>query len=237
VIALEVSGGCIVSVFLGMAFGVTGISVDPSCDLSCVVKNGLLSFASFRESQLPDSLKRRAAIVGHHPPKHATMSGLEVAAAVMGIVAAFTTATDFFSRLRGKRKAKKAAKAKAKQEQEEVAKEESVDKSLVLGRQEVRREYDTDLARLGPEFQRGDETGVRQVQNMLIHLQNNVISVLTNLLTSSDSGLDDAVNKSVVGLLKASDRTRKGTVRALKDQYQRMSIKKPLRAGPKPKKA
>jgi hypothetical protein len=163
------------------------------------------------------------------------MSGLEVGVAVMGIVAAFTTAADFFSRLRGKRKAKKAAKAKARQEQEEAAKEESVDKSLVLGRREVRREYDTDLARLGPEFQRGDETGVRQVQNMLIDLQNNVISVLTNLLTSSGSGLDDAVNKSVVGLLKSSDRTRKGTVRALKDQYQRMSIKKPLKAGPKAK--
>jgi hypothetical protein len=190
--------------------------------------------------KLPEhaSLKRRTHIVRYPPlSKHPKMSGLEVAAAVMGIVAAFTTATDFFSRLRDKRKAKKAAKAKARQEQEEAVKEQGVDKSLVLGRQEVRKEYDTGLAQLGPEFQRGDETGVRQVQNMLVQLLNNVIAVLTNLLTSSDSGLDDAVNKSVVGLLAASDRTRKGTVQALKDQYQRMSIKKPLRAGPKAKKA
>lgn len=162
------------------------------------------------------------------------MSGLEVAAGVLTIVAAFGTGAELLAKYRDRRKAKKAATAQ--QDQEEAAGgKKRLDQSLVRGRQEVRKEYDTDVARLGPEFQRGDGIAVGQLKDQLIDLQNNIITVLGSALTSPTSALEDTVAKCLGDLLGASERTRKGTVGVLRDQYQRMSVQKPLKVGLKTK--
>lgn len=93
------------------------------------------------------------------------MSGLEIAAAVIGIIGTFTSATKSFSDRRTKRKAKKAARAKAAPEEEA---ERKVDRSLTLGHQAVREEYDTGLVQLGRRFALGDAIGIDQLQGRLI---------------------------------------------------------------------
>ena len=76
------------------------------------------------------------------------MSGIEVVAAVAGIVSAFAGATSLLRDWKGKRDKKKQARL--------VQGAELLERSLVVSGPRVQTEYDTGFSRLGATFARGD---------------------------------------------------------------------------------
>ena len=81
------------------------------------------------------------------------MSGIEVVAAVAGIVSAYTGATALFQKWRRKRKAKKESKS------------EEVDTSLSKGGPLVQRHYDEGFAKIGKAFAKGDGMSSARIQS------------------------------------------------------------------------
>lgn len=75
------------------------------------------------------------------------MSGLEVVALVVGIVSAFSGTASFLSEL------KKRKKEKARNKAEEL---EKLRDDVKQAPPQIQKEYDMDLARIGPKFAAGD---------------------------------------------------------------------------------
>lgn len=163
------------------------------------------------------------------------MSGLEVAVAVSTIISGFATAIDSFTNYRERRRERKAKEAESQSSSAIIRYEEEhqkVGNSLQLGRQDVRREYDAGVAAHGEAFQRGDELGIAQLKDMVIKLQDNTIKVLTGLLALPTGGSpEESIRQSLADVFKASEETRTGTVNALHDQFQRLSVRKPIEPG------
>ncbi|KAL2115670.1 hypothetical protein VTJ04DRAFT_9925 [Mycothermus thermophilus] len=155
------------------------------------------------------------------------MSGFEFAGAIMAIVSGFATAVNSYGNWRERRRRKKERDGERGLDDDE----KGLGISLFRGRRDVRKAYDKGVAGLGREFQRGDEVGISQLQAQVIRLQGTIITMLGKMVKSG-SPLDDAVHQSLADLFAASEQTRNETVRAMKDQYQRLSMKKPIKRGP-----
>jgi hypothetical protein len=93
--------------------------------------------------------------------------------------------------------------------------------SLEYGGPVVRREYDRAYAQLGPRFAEGDLIAQNQLQSQIILLQGTVIKLLEEALVTGRP-------PDVQTLLDASEFAREGSVRALRDQYQRLLQAAPL---------
>ncbi|KAH8719420.1 hypothetical protein GQ44DRAFT_829304 [Phaeosphaeriaceae sp. PMI808] len=90
------------------------------------------------------------------------MSGIEVVALVAAIVSAFT-GTASYLKGRKKRKIEKAEKKK-----KELSK---LQDAVVLAPPKIQREYNRDVARIGPKFASGDAVGREQLSTILIEMQ------------------------------------------------------------------
>ncbi|EFX02276.1 hypothetical protein CMQ_2325 [Grosmannia clavigera kw1407] len=96
----------------------------------------------------------------------------------------------------------------------------------------IRREYEGLLASAGPRFAQGDATARLQLQALLIDLQSSVIQQLQEALdrrsyrrsSSNPRGgrVDDRYGFSSERLAEAADRARNGSIRALREQHQRL---------------
>jgi len=84
------------------------------------------------------------------------MSGLEIAAGVAGIISAFVTVGRAVRSLQEKRKQKKLALLQLNANTDNA--ESRLITTLNDGQSDVKNEYDSDLRRIGPAFDRGDGT-------------------------------------------------------------------------------
>jgi hypothetical protein len=160
-----------------------------------------------------------------------------LATLISTIIGTFTTGINLYERVGEKRrqiKTDKSQDTKIKElekrlDDEEKKKknghqrnEEELRQSLEYGGPQIRREYNTDLARLGPRFAEGDAITQNQLQSQIITLQGTVIHLLEDALYT---GRLDNINK----LYNASEFAREGSINALQAQYQRMLQSAPLR--------
>ncbi|KAB5511497.1 hypothetical protein GE09DRAFT_1180128 [Coniochaeta sp. 2T2.1] len=93
--------------------------------------------------------------------------------------------------------------------------------SLEYGGPIVRREYDRGYADIGPRFAEGDLIAQTQLQSQIITLQGTVIKLLEEALVTGRP-------PDVQTLLNASEFAREGSVKALRDQYQRLLQSAPI---------
>lgn len=135
------------------------------------------------------------------------MEAIAVGGLVVAVVSAFTSIANLFKRNTSPRRVKYNVYA--------------LDRSLDLGSLRVQEAYDRDLARLGPRFARGDAITIDQLRDVVIRMQSRMIHVLEALL--------DGRQENFHPLLDMSDSSRIRALRALADQYQRMSIAAPLK--------
>jgi len=156
-----------------------------------------------------------------------------VATLVSTIMGTFITGINLFERVGEKRNQKKRDKSqddKLKELEQKLnnsqnqnqnnnrgpgRREQDLQHSLQDGGPMIRREYDRDYARLGPRFADGDIITQNQLQSQVIMLQSTVINLLEGAL---HTGRIEDINK----LYNASEFARDGSIRALRDQYQRM---------------
>ncbi|KAK0609501.1 hypothetical protein B0T17DRAFT_512602 [Bombardia bombarda] len=97
--------------------------------------------------------------------------------------------------------------------------------SLEYGGPTVQREFDHHYAHMGPRFAKGDLLAQTQLQGQVITLQGSVIKLLEEALFSGNP-ID--INK----LYNASEFAREGSIRALRDQYQRLQQALPVQRRP-----
>jgi hypothetical protein len=130
------------------------------------------------------------------------MSGIEVAATVASILAAFGSGMDMFKRMRAKQKARKQDKQGAKLTREELR----LRQSLSRGPQQIRAEYDRNVVRLGHRFKVGDTTAQASLAQTLVVLNAGLINILHHAL-SEDSKAREMSKRSLLGLseLAAAD--------------------------------
>lgn len=102
--------------------------------------------------------------------------------------------------------------------------DEDLRESFRRGHRDIGREYERDYRRLGQHFAEGDEITQNQLQGQIITLQSTVIGLLEDALYT---GRIADINK----LYNASELARDGSIAALKQQYQRMLEKAPVRRG------
>src|SRR5947207_14599502 len=125
----------------------------------------------------------------------ATMSGLEVTAVVSSIIAAFGSGMDLFKKMRAKAKAKKQDKHGAKLTPDDLR----LRQSLRCGPQQIRAEYDKNVARLGHRFQIGDPIAHSSLAQTLVGLNTGLVKILKHAL-SEDSKAREMSKKSLLGL-------------------------------------
>jgi len=159
-----------------------------------------------------------------------------VATLISTIIGTFTTGINLYDRVGEKRRQKKKdggqdqkiKELEAKFDEAQKGKEhhakraDDLKESLDHGGPSIRKEYNQDLARLGPRFAHGDQITQTQLQSQVITLQGTVIGLLEDALYS---GRIADVNK----LFNASEFAREGSIRALQDQYMRMLQAAPVR--------
>ncbi|KAK3350617.1 hypothetical protein B0H65DRAFT_92905 [Neurospora tetraspora] len=106
--------------------------------------------------------------------------------------------------------------------------EEDLRDSLQRGGPLVQGQYDQLYSRMGPQFAQGDLLAQTQIQGQIITLQGTVIKMLEEALYTGDP-------PDVRKLYNASEFAREGSMRALRDQYQRLLQSAPIdRALPAP---
>lgn len=180
------------------------------------------------------------------------MSGLEITAAVAGIIGCFANATAAFMEWRKQKKKKNTQKPESESSivstlnditnnSNSINKTNTTDEvqakvrgSLKVGRRDIQKEYDRGVAELGRAFEQGDEIGISQLKDQIIKLQTNVITILSGLVTNSTGAPDTIVRERLQGLFAASEQTRHDSIGILKDQYQRLCSRQSLRPGPSP---
>ena len=130
------------------------------------------------------------------------MSGIEVAATVASIIAAFGSGMNVLKRVRVKQKARKQDKQTAKITQDELR----VQQSLLRGPQQIRAEYDKNVTRLGHRFEIGDAIAHDSLAHTLIVLNTGLVNILNHAL-SGDSKAHEMSKRSLLGLseLAAAD--------------------------------
>ena len=130
------------------------------------------------------------------------MSGVEVAAIVSSIIAAFGSGMNVLKRMRAKQKARKQDKLGAKLTQEELR----VQQSLLRGPQQIRAEYDRNMVKLGHRFEIGDTIAHNSLAHTLIVLNTGLVNILNHAL-SGDSKAKEMSKRSLFGLseLAAAD--------------------------------
>jgi hypothetical protein len=105
------------------------------------------------------------------PPRpRLALSGLDIAAAVAGLIGGFASASTALMKWRGVQK----NKAQGNPDEEE----ENLMAVLQFARRDVRKEYDVGLIRLGRLFQRGDAIGTNRLSHQVITFQDSVVAVL-----------------------------------------------------------
>ncbi|MCJ1230610.1 hypothetical protein MMC12_007284 [Toensbergia leucococca] len=139
------------------------------------------------------------------------MSGLEVVGLIAGITSAFVGAKSYLLAR------KKREEVKAKRQEAEALRT-----SLVRGKTEVQEEYDSDFARLGAPFARGDEIARRDLTTTLLRMQQQFITTLQAMVIGE-------LNIDYNLLLGVSSDSRRDAVSALSEQFQRLSIAAPIR--------
>ncbi|KAK3402692.1 hypothetical protein B0T20DRAFT_398909 [Sordaria brevicollis] len=107
--------------------------------------------------------------------------------------------------------------------------EEDLRDSLQRGGPLVQGQYDQLYSRMGPQFAQGDLLAQTQLQGQIITLQGTVIKMLEEALYTGEP-------PDIRKLYNASEFAREGSMRALRDQYQRMLQQAPIdqRALPAP---
>jgi hypothetical protein len=159
-----------------------------------------------------------------------------IATLISTIIGTFTTGINLYERVGEKRRQIKTDKGQdqkikdlekriedsEKKKSSPPRNEDDLRHSLEYGGPMIRREYNNDLARLGPRFAEGDAITQNQLQSQVITLQGTVINLLQDALYT---GRLDNINK----LYNASEFAREGSINALQAQYQRMLQEAPLR--------
>jgi hypothetical protein len=149
------------------------------------------------------------------------MSGLEVGTVVSSIIAAFGNGMDLFKKMRAKAKAKKQDKHGAKLTQDELR----LRQSLRRGPEQIRAEYDKNVARLGQRFQIGDPIAHSSLAHTLIVLNTGLVNILKHAL-SEDSKAREMSKTSLLGL---SELATADTINALGQLNKRlMSVSSPI---------
>jgi hypothetical protein len=156
----------------------------------------------------------------------AAMSGLEVTAVVSSIIAAFGSGMDLFKKMRAKAKAKKQDKHGAKLTQDELR----LRQSLCRGPQQIRAEYDKNVARLGHRFQIGDPIAHSSLAHTLVVLNTGLVNILKHAL-SEDSKAREMSKKSLLGL---SELATADTINALGELNNRLTSASSLVVQPQP---
>ncbi|EAA31530.1 hypothetical protein GE21DRAFT_7014 [Neurospora crassa] len=106
--------------------------------------------------------------------------------------------------------------------------EEDLRDSLRRGGPLVQGQYDQLYSRMGPQFAQGDLLAQTQLQGQIITLQGTVIKMLEEALYTGEP-------PDMRKLYNASEFAREGSMRALRDQYQRLLQSAPIdRALPAP---
>lgn len=99
--------------------------------------------------------------------------------------------------------------------------EEDLRDSLQRGGPLVQGQYDQLYSRMGPQFAQGDLLAQTQLQGQIITLQGTVIKMLEEALYTGEP-------PDIRKLYNASEFAREGSMRALRDQYQRMLQSAPI---------
>ncbi|KAM7187099.1 hypothetical protein V8F33_011433 [Rhypophila sp. PSN 637] len=99
--------------------------------------------------------------------------------------------------------------------------------SLGQGGPMVKREYDRHYAAMGPQFAEGDLIAQNQLQSQVITLQSTVIKLLEEALYTGQP-------PDMAKLYNASELARIGSIRALRDQAQRLQSSLPRNQGLRP---
>jgi hypothetical protein len=154
------------------------------------------------------------------------MSGLEVAAVVSSIIAAFGSGMDLFKRMRAKAKAKKLDKHGAKLTHDELR----LRQSLCRGPQQIQAEYDKNVARLGHRFQIGDPIAHSSLAHTLVALNTGLVNILKHAL-SEDSKAREMSKRSLLGL---SELATADTINALGQLNKRLTSVSSLVVQPQP---
>jgi len=158
-----------------------------------------------------------------------------IATLISTIIGTFTTGVNLYERVGQTRKQikkdgkqddkitelEKRINEKESQRQHHANRADQLQESLSNGGPMVKREYDRDFGRLGPRFAEGDHITQTQLQSQVITLQGTVINLLEGALLT---GRLENPGK----LYNASEFARDGSIRALRDQYQRMLQAAPI---------
>ncbi|KAH7348860.1 hypothetical protein BKA65DRAFT_477243 [Rhexocercosporidium sp. MPI-PUGE-AT-0058] len=160
-------------------------------------------------SQRPWSTTRSRS--PHPQGSSINMSGLEIVAAIAGIVSAFNGSITLYRSWRDKRRERRNAQ------------NQNLERSLSLGGTTVQQEYNVYIARLGQRFAIGDAQARAELSQYVIRLQHIIITLMT------ESGTEGVVVlPGLPGMLSDSEGTRTGAVRTMAEQYQRMMQARPL---------
>ncbi|KAK3370709.1 hypothetical protein B0H63DRAFT_487485 [Podospora didyma] len=163
--------------------------------------------------------------------------GFIIATLISTIAGTFSTGINLFDRIAEKRKQGKLDKGQDKrikelekrvnesqsrggrersqQRDRPRAQDDDLRDSLQYGGNAVQDEFDRRYSQLGPRFAQGDLVAQTQLQSQVIILQGTVIKMLEEALLT---GKTPDISK----LYNVSEFAREGSVRALKDQYQRL---------------
>ena len=162
------------------------------------------------------------------------MSSVEVTAVVASIVSAFASGMDIFKRMKARQRSKKSRNNPDRLTEEWW----QLQTSLQDRPQEIKAEYDRNLARLGNRFAVGDSTAQTSLNHTLLILNTGLIQILSHAL-SSDIKAQALSRRS---LLKLSENAAADAVRALEQLEGRLSstskltLTAPLTTNKKPRK-
>ena len=154
------------------------------------------------------------------------MPGLEVAAVVSSIIAAFGSGMDLFKKMRAKAKAKKRDKHGAKLTRDELR----LRQSLYRGPQQIQAEYDKNVDRLGHRFEIGDPIAHSSLARTLVVLNTGLVNILEHAL-SEDSKAREMSERS---LLSLSELATADTINALGQLNKRLTSVSSLVVQPQP---
>ncbi|KAI9817740.1 MAG: hypothetical protein M1827_000859 [Pycnora praestabilis] len=142
------------------------------------------------------------------------MSGVEVAAVVTSIIAAFSSGIDIFRRVRGKPRTKNANNTEPAYEEEL-----QLSRSLKRGPHQIRREYEQDLLSLGDRFASGDVVAQASLADTLLKLNTGLVNIISSFLSSDR----DAVQLDLRSLTSLSESSRADTINTLGQLSRRLS--------------
>ncbi|KAJ2893645.1 hypothetical protein MKZ38_008397 [Zalerion maritima] len=137
------------------------------------------------------------------------MSGLEVGALVVGIMALFPALKELWNEWKVIHRERRPAEI------------EKVDQSLTLSLPAIGSEYDSHLEAFGRRFKVGDETAQLALSQIKLAQQDNLITVLKHALLSSNTY---AGTLDLLSLHASSENVRRDTIGAMSDLHQRLAV-------------